>query len=131
MTIYTVGYSAWSFYEFKTKIEELGNILICDIRYSPKSFNPFWAKRYLRKVFKKQYIHLKNLGNVNYKKDKPIEILNMNKGCKELLSSLDGDCLLLCSCENIEKCHRKIVADVLSTKLSVFGCEIIHLKDEK
>jgi len=130
MKIYTAGYKNWSFYEFKTKVEELGNILICDIRYSPKSFHPFWTKKNLKKYFGKNYIHVKDLGNINYKKDKPIEIANADKGCKDLMSKLDGDCLLLCACEDVEKCHRKLVAVTLQSMLiNATNCEIIHLKD--
>jgi len=132
MKIYTAGYNAWSFYEFKTKVEELGNILICDIRYSPWSFNPFWTKRHLKKSFKNNYIHLKSLGNANYKKDRPIEILDIDKGSKKLLGKVDGDFLLLCSCEDVGKCHRKVVADILQSMLeNTTSCEIIHLKDEE
>ena len=130
INIYTAGYNAWSFYEFKTKIEELGNPLIVDVRYSPYSFNPFWTKKNLTKHFN-NYIHIKNLGNVNYKNGKPIKIYNLDKGCKQLLNSLCKDydsCLLLCACEDVEECHRKVIVKKLETMTL---CEIIHLKEEE
>jgi uncharacterized protein (DUF488 family) len=130
INIYTAGYNAWSFYEFKTKIEELGNPLIVDVRYSPYSFNPFWTKKNLTKHFN-NYIHIKNLGNVNYKNGKPIKIYNLDKGCKQLLNSLGKDydsCLLLCACEDVEECHRKVIVKKLETMTL---CEIIHLKEEE
>jgi len=129
MKIYTIGYNAWSFYEFKTKIEELGNILIVDVRYSPKSFNPFWGKKNLLKHFKGNYVHIPNLGNINYKNGKPIKVCNLDKGCKRLLKQIgDNDCLLLCACEDVETCHRKVVANEL---YMLTLCDIVHLKGEE
>ena len=128
MKIYTVGYNAWSFYEFKTKIEELDNILV-DVRYSPNSFNPFWGKKNLLKHFKGNYVHIPNLGNVNYKNGKPIKVCNIDKGCKQLLKQIgDNDCLLLCACEDVETCHRKVVAAELY-RLTL--CDIVNLKGEE
>jgi len=128
--IYTAGYKVWSFYEFKTKVEELGKILVVDVRYSPYSFNPFWTKKNLKKHFE-NYIHIANLGNVNYKNGRPIKIYSLDKGCKQLLNSLGKDynaCLLLCACEDVEKCHRKVIVE----KLKVMTlCDIIHLKEEE
>jgi len=131
MIIYSIGYNAWSFYEFKSKVEDLGNPLIVDVRFSAKSFNPFWVKSHLEKVFGKQYIHIKNLGNINYSNDKPIKISNLSKGCEELVDIMNKqgcNCLLLCACEDVEKCHRKIVADHL---VSIADFEIVHLKEEE
>ena len=126
--IYTVGYKAWSFYEFKTKVEELGDIPVIDVRYSPYSFNPFWTKKNLKKHFK-SYIHIRNLGNVNYKNGKPIKIYNLDKGCKQLLEKIgDNNCLLLCACEDFDKCHRKVIVETLQTMIL---CDIIHLKGEE
>jgi uncharacterized protein (DUF488 family) len=129
--IYTAGYNAWSFYEFKAKTEELGKILVVDVRYSPKSFNPFWSKKNLKKYFGEHYIHIKNLGNVNYRNGKPIKIYNLDKGCKQLLNSLGkdyDDCLLLCACEDVEECHRKVIVKKLQLMTL---CEVIHLKGEE
>ena len=127
MKIYTVGYNVWSFYEFKIKIEELGNILVVDVRYSPKSFNPFWIKSNLKKHF--NYTHISDLGNVNYKNGKPIKIHNLDKGCAKLLKLIGfDDCILLCACANVEECHRKVIVEKLQTMTI---CEIIHLKEEE
>jgi len=124
--LYTIGYNNFSFFEFSDKIKELGAIII-DVRYSPRSYNPFWGKKYLEDRFGNSYIHIPELGNKNYKNpDKEFDIVDIEKGFQEVSQYLDMeiDCVLMCACEDVEKCHRRIVSEYIGGKTSA---KIIHL----
>lgn len=126
MKLYTLGYKNWSFYDFIDKIKEIDAIVV-DVRFSPKGYSPFWSKSNLDKTLKNKYIHIPELGNKNYNSpDKPIEISDIDYGTAKVLESvnLGFDCLLLCACEDVEKCHRKVVAEHIQSKSK---CEIINL----
>ena len=124
--LYTLGYKSWSFYDFLAKVEELSAIVI-DVRFSPKSYISFWDKKHLLNSLKENYLHVPALGNKNYYDlSKPIEIADIENGSRIVIEQLDSgvDCLLLCACEEVEECHRKIVSEFIQGKT---GCEIIDL----
>ena len=126
MILYTLGYKDWSFYDFLEKVEELG-VTVIDVRFSPKGYNPFWSKSNLDKSLKSNYIHIQELGNKNYNDLlKPIEVVDIEVGSRQVIGylDLDFDCLLLCACSDVDKCHRRVVSDFIQIKT---GCEIIDL----
>ena len=100
------------------------DIIIIDIRYSPYSkMRIFWNKDYLSGVFKDKYIHIKELGNMNYK-GKEIKINDLDTGLSKIKSFISKDVILLCSCKDYNKCHRKIISEEISKKFSVNSQEI-------
>ena len=124
--IYTLGYNNFSFFEFRDKIKEL-DALIIDVRYNPSSYNPFWNKKYLQESFHTSYIHVPELGNKNYAHpDKEFDIVDIEAGSRVVREYLDlgMNCLLLCACEDFEKCHRYIIAQYIAEKENI---QAIHL----
>ena len=124
--LYTVGYNNFSFFEFRDKIKSLG-VIIIDIRYSPNSYSTFWNKQYLEDIFGNSYIHLPELGNKNYKNpEKEFDIVDIEAGANKVIEYMDlgFNCILLCACGDVDKCHRKLVAEKIKEKSN---CEIIHI----
>ena len=124
--LYTMGYNNFSFFEFRDKLKSLDAIVI-DVRFSPNSYSSFWGKDYLKDLFGDSYIHIKELGNKNYS-DKSLEfdIPGLENGSKKVIELLEMgfDCILMCSCSDYNKCHRKIVAEYICEKTN---CELINL----
>lgn len=113
MEFYTTGYSGKEVADLKPMIESLDAILV-DIRFAPYSRVLHWRKVYLKTLLGDRYRHVPNLGNRTYKENK-ITIQNLELGL-ETLFSLKTDAVLMCACEKIETCHRKIIADELRNR---------------
>jgi len=118
--IFTVGYQNITRKELKSQIDERKAALV-DIRYVPFSRNPFWTLDQLQEVFKPDYFHIKQLGNVNYKLRNSFKILDMESGINMLFPILEKykNIFLLCSCKNLETCHRFLVAEEIKNKLKI------------
>ena len=109
--IYTFGYSGQSFDEFSARVAAL-DALVVDIRLVPQSrFSPPWRKANLEKVFKENYLHVGALGNKGFK-EKRMDIADLDTGLA-IVEAIEENLILLCACKDIEKCHRKIIADAL------------------
>lgn len=123
--LYTAGYLNWSDDDFYKKVEEL-NAYVIDVRLVPWAFFPYWQKQYIQKALGNKYIHIKELGNKNYNNIKlPIEILDISKISQviDLLKS-GNNCILLCACKDIEKCHRKFLAETIGIELKINFSEL-------
>jgi hypothetical protein len=109
MTIYTVGYNAgWTPEILKSEAERLGAV-VADIRYSPRSRRPQWSKKRLLEILGQDYIHIRELGNSNYKGSGPIELVSTDVGL-DRLHAIHRSVILLCACRELSICHRGIVA---------------------
>src|SRR5689334_4544023 len=73
-TLYTMGYSSWAPAQLAATVRDLGAAL-WDIRFSPLSRRPEWQGRALRAAVGPAYVHVKALGNKNYRGG-PIELLS-------------------------------------------------------
>lgn len=110
---YSLGYNNIKISNLKEFMKDNDTILV-DIRYNPKSFSIFWNKKYLQNHFNDRYIHLKNLGNLNYKNGKTFKILDLNKGIKELIKIINKyNVIIMCACSDVNKCHRSIIISEL------------------
>ena len=70
------------------------------------------------------YIHVRELGNVNYKGG-PVEIEDLEAGLCKLRAILErGPAILMCMCSNLRRCHRKVAADALAGE----GYAVVHLR---
>lgn len=92
--------------------------LLIDTRDTPRSPIPGWNDDELRKKYGKQY-HPAGayLGNENHhKRGAPIAIRNPVVGIATLIRYLrEGYSLvLLCGCREYERCHRKVIVDLLT-----------------
>ena len=99
--------------------------IVVDIRYSPYSRNPMWAKGNLLRELDSRYLHLPELGNVNYKGEGEIQIANLEGGAEKVAAVLSvSPVVLLCVCKDVHTCHRKVVGEALAER---FGVDLIHL----
>jgi uncharacterized protein (DUF488 family) len=121
--IYTLGYNAWSRDEIAAKIDDLGAWLV-DIRFSPRSARQGFDQRDLRADFP-TYVWVQELGNQAFKTGGAIRLLDPRRGVErvaELLAS--RPVVLLCACRQVESCHRRVAADLVS---SATGFPLVHL----
>lgn len=107
--VYTLGYSGRKPAEIK-KIAEKLNAVVFDIRFSPRSRAPQWTKKRLTEVLGiTGYMHLKALGNANYKNGGPIEFVDFEAGLQAIEAS-SRPVILMCGCKSPNGCHRTTAA---------------------
>jgi uncharacterized protein (DUF488 family) len=75
-------------------------------------------------MLKNRYRHVAALGNRNYKTHDKIQIHNLEIGIR-LIESWNANVILLCACENLEKCHRRVVKNELEKR----GREVEEITD--
>jgi uncharacterized protein (DUF488 family) len=100
---------------------------LIDIRFSPRSRLWVWNKSALQAIYcptgdhLSRYVHLKELGNVNFKDPKlPITLYQPDTPAQALATALSAGCsfLLLCACKHYETCHRKVVYELVLARLA-------------
>lgn len=123
--LYSAGYQGLSLEALIAKAEQL-DAVVADIRYSPLSFNPQWAGTNLRKALGPRYVHILAFGNRNYKSAAlPFDLVDSDTGVKVMERLLKTkSVILLCVCKHVDRCHRKLVSEILYAEL---GLGTIHL----
>jgi uncharacterized protein (DUF488 family) len=130
--IYTWGYIGSSYDDLRAFIKATG-ALLCDIRLSPYSRLTMWHGGNIEKAVRPHdYIHVPELGNVNYKGGGPIKLRDPEGGYKRIASMLErtleaGDIILLCACYDATLCHRTPAAQYLAQSFAAGHPEIVHL----
>lgn len=124
-TLYTIGYSGWKPEQLACVISSL-NAMLVDIRFSPRSRVPQWnGGRLATLVGPESYLHLKALGNANYKNGGPVELVAVHAGIASVADILcTRPVVLLCGCKDHATCHRTNAAEAIAEAL---GCEVQHL----
>lgn len=121
MKIIPFGYSVPGAMTHLDRLLQDEQTMLVDIRYSNVSQKkPEWSGDSLKGRYGKQYLHIKALGNKNYfRHGFPIEIDNLNAGIPRLLNGLQRGytLILLCTCDEYERCHRKVIVDALLEKM--------------
>lgn len=122
MTILTIGYTEPN---AQSRIDEFlqdENAALVDIRLNPRSrWQPAFNKSALEKRYPAQYIHVEALGNVNYKdRARGIDLLDARSGISQLvyLIARGYPLMLLCACKDYERCHRKVVYELVMAELN-------------
>ena len=105
-------------------LDALDAVLV-DIRFVPDSQVLHWRQIYLKVLLGSKYLHIPNLGNRTYKEDK-ITIQNLGLGL-ETVFSLNKNAVLMCACEKMENCHRRVISAELK-KRSIETEEILSWK---
>ncbi len=114
--IYTFGYSKCDAQKLCAAIKEIDGVLV-DVRLAARSRVPAWNKGRLQEMFSDRYVHIRNLGNLNYKGDRPVEIVNLEMGLQEvLILAKRRPVVLMCCCVNLEECHRSTLANALGER---------------
>jgi len=114
MKFFTTGYTG-------KPVEQLSALLdfheatLADIRFAPLSQHLRWTKDYLTVLLKNRYRHVAALGNRNYKTGGKIQIHNLEIGIR-LLESWETNVILMCACEELENCHRRVVKNELEKR---------------
>jgi uncharacterized protein (DUF488 family) len=88
-------------------VADLGAVLV-DIRFTPYSGHPHFRKAALEDTFGDRYVHLRDLGNRNYKGEGPVELVDYEAG-RAALEALDRPALLMCGCKDPTHCHRTVI----------------------
>jgi len=142
MRIYTIGFTKKSLEEFINLLKKNGVQKVIDIRLNPSSqLSGFAIQRDLEYTLKREgigYEHVLDLApdenilkkyreNKNWEDyEKSFKELMKRRNAKEILKRLlsEGKTLcLLCSEKKADKCHRRLVAELLKEE----GVEIVHL----
>lgn len=112
--IYTLGYAQWTTDEVAAHVNTLDAVLV-DVRQSPHTTKPGFAKPELDARFSDRYGHLTAFGNANYQGG-PIELADPVRGIKAI-QALERPPMLMCGCRHPEQCHRSAVASLLADRL--------------
>lgn len=121
---YTTGYTGKQVEQLPALLDFYDAVL-ADIRFAPVSRHLQWTKNYLALMLKERYRHVAALGNRNYREHGgAIQIHNLEIGVR-LIESWDTNVVLLCACENLENCHRRVV----KTELERRGREVAEISD--
>ena len=127
-TIYTIGYTGLKLSDLTVWMDKIGATLV-DTRLNAYSPNPDWKKHSLMRVFSDHYRHVQALGNVNYKGGGGIALKDVEAGVEVVRQLLDvTPVVLLCTCPDVDKCHRKVAAEAVSTAT---GGQVVHLTPNK
>lgn len=116
MNYYTFGYAGRRLDTLIGCARTLGAVVV-DIRFSAKSRLWEWNGRKVSEQCELKattYIHVPDLGNVNYKSGGEITIKDMERGIGTVLR-LAQPAILFCGCSeaNYRLCHRRTIADHL------------------
>ena len=122
-SFYTTGYTGKSVEQLSALLD-FHDAILADIRFAPVSKHLQWTKNYLSIMLGDRYRHVSQLGNRNYKNGGAIQIHNLEIGIR-LIESWRTNVILLCACEDLENCHRRVVKAELEKR----GCEVTEISD--
>lgn len=125
-TLYTIGYTSLTPDLILKKAIDL-DALIADIRISPLSRVPHWTKAQLERAWTGRYIHIRELGNKNYKGEfgEGVLLVDPDEGANRVIKLLGVQpVMLMCACKDWQTCHRKNAAQEIADR---YGVEVIHL----
>jgi len=125
--IYDLGYQNVKDFSFLVTVVKRLDAVLVDVRYSPKSRNPTWSGSNLKKVFGERYVHIPELGNVNYKSNHAIELFDKDKGLKILEGILtQKNVIIMCACWDRKSCHRKVVSRYLELRNNIEAIDLTY-----
>lgn len=127
--VYTFGYERRKPAEIREEAKRLDAVVI-DVRFSPRSRAVGWSLTELKRMLGPQYVHMKALGNLNYRRPhRPWVIVDAAGGIEAVTAFLrtGRNVILLCYEERPETCHRSAIAQQIADHA---GCEVEHLLPE-
>jgi uncharacterized protein (DUF488 family) len=113
VSIFTFGYQGKRAADLLARLQQLDAVL-CDVRLSPRSrFQPEWNQKRLAELLGDRYLHLPELGNVNYKGG-PVQIADLSSGLGAIFDLAETrSVVLMCVCSKLDGCHREVIAQAL------------------
>jgi uncharacterized protein (DUF488 family) len=122
MKFFTTGYTGKAVEQLPALLR-FHEAVLADIRFAPHSRHLEWRRDYLKLLLKNRYRHVSQLGNRLYQTG-GIQIHNLEIGIR-LIESWETNVILMCACEDLENCHRRVV----KTELEKRGYEIEEITD--
>jgi len=117
MAVYTLGYTAPGSGQEVAQLMADPRMLLIDIRFLPVSrWRPEWRKSALMVTYGSRYLHVRGLGNVNYRhRERGIQLYAPEVSLYKLgqLMTCGYSLILLCACREYASCHRRVVYDLL------------------
>lgn len=105
---------------------------IVDIRLQAWSHHEEWRGAALRQQWKGRYVHVYQLGNLNYANNKPIELRDEQGGMMRLENILKHrSVVLMCACKDADTCHRSIVVDLVRASMPDVEIVLDELQQEQ
>ncbi len=119
------GYANSGVTELERLMKDVNTYLV-DIRLSPQSQWQDFNKGSLQARFPNRYMHMPELGNVNYRNRLPIQIASPDQGIARLINGIRQGytIVLMCGCKEYESCHRHTVVNLLQDALSEVQIEM-------
>lgn len=112
--VYHVGYSGWSNRDLLRAMNKLDTrSVLVDVRYRARSRRGEFNYGSLLNFFgRDRYIHIPELGNINYNNGGPIKLANPYTGRGRLaMVPRDATKIFMCQCPDFHTCHRRQVLD--------------------
>jgi hypothetical protein len=125
------GYMAKGSEECLNALMKQPNAYLIDIRLMPMSrWRPQWNQYFLQEKWANRYLHLRCLGNENYKSNKEIKLSDPERGIPCLIDGLQlgYTLILLCACSRYEHCHRRTVVEMVQAAMP--DVEIVGVQQE-
>lgn len=123
------GYTGHKIGELEALLKQHAPCMLFDVRFSPRSRNPVWIGARMKEHFGKLYYHAMGFGNLNYRGG-PIQLCNPTTEIANVRKCLEHGktVILMCACPDYNQCHRKVVAELLQSKLR---CQVILTGEEE
>jgi len=110
--LYDLGYPEIKKLEKLISLVSTLDAVLVDVRFSPNSRDPQWREKAIEEKLAERYIHLKALGNKNYKEG-PIEFVDLQGGLTTLANLLQSkNVIIMCACWDRAICHRVKITEV-------------------
>lgn len=94
-------------------LAERRDLVVVDVRLSPRSRSPGWNRGRLGALLGGRYRHLPEWGNTRYRAGPPVAIADLAAGLA-VVAALDRPPLLLCVCADPAACHRSVLGGALT-----------------
>ncbi len=119
--LYDLGYQNIKSHQTLVEVACILDAVVLDIRASPRSRDPRWNKRSLMTHLVERYVHVADLGNINYRDwSAPIVIANIERGLDHIRHYLEtNSVILLCACHSRDTCHRKVITDAFQKETGI------------
>ena len=138
--LYDLGYQTIKDPAILVQVAEKLDAIVMDVRFSPRSRDYRWNMATLASLLQAsplhpRYVHVAELGNVNYKGwNAPIQISHLPYGLKLISIALEAKpVILMCTCRDRSTCHRLVIVKaaveqipgLVSAPLSLADCQDI------
>ncbi len=107
-TVFSFGYSGQDVQQFIADVHARG-VVVIDTRIKPYSRRPEWNKTRLQAALGDAYVHVGELGNLNYQHDGPVQLVDLAAGVEKIEAILQRSqsVVLICICPDERDCHRR------------------------